>query len=103
MQTGTLKIKVKKKKKTLEFSYINAQGQYHSQKFETIPQDQIATALLKKIEESSSATFTVEFETEGDRILKLREQGQPWDRQETETETIPQRNRPQEQPQQVST
>ncbi|MCW6035551.1 TIGR03986 family CRISPR-associated RAMP protein [Spirulina subsalsa FACHB-351] len=105
IQSGTLKIKSKANKKgnvtkSFEFFYTNTEGQYRSLKFEKIPQDQIAKTLLEKIEQSSNLTLTVEFEEEGDRILKLREQGQPWDREEVREE-LSQRTRPQDQPRRV--
>ncbi|NEO28562.1 MAG: TIGR03986 family CRISPR-associated RAMP protein, partial [Kamptonema sp. SIO4C4] len=89
METGILKIKSKtnkkgKTRKNFSFSYNNSQGQYRSLNFEKIPKEQIAKALLEKVEQSGSVTLTVEFEEEGDRILKLREQGKPWDREENQ-------------------
>ena len=81
--TGTLKLKSKTNKKgnttkTIEFFFTNAKGQYRSLKFESIPPDQIAEALHQKIENNPSGTFQVDFEEDGDFVLKLREAGNPW-------------------------
>ena len=83
METGTLKIKTKtnkkgKTKKTIEFFYTSSQGQYRSLKFDTVDKDQIASALQKRIEETTTDQLKVDFEVDGDRILKLREHGQAW-------------------------
>ncbi|TVQ17102.1 MAG: TIGR03986 family CRISPR-associated RAMP protein, partial [Leptolyngbya sp. DLM2.Bin15] len=81
--TGTLKLKSKTNKKgnttkTIEFFFTSARGQYRSLKFESIAADQIAAALQEKIEATATGTLQVEFEEDGDSILKLRESGQPW-------------------------
>lgn len=90
-ETGTLQIKIKKNKKgniktSFQFFYTNSQGEYRSLDFNTIPKEQISVALLEKIEKATnSLTLTVEFETEGDKILQLREKGQEWDREIPDT------------------
>ena len=79
--TLTLKSKTNKKgntKKTIEFFFTSAKGQYRSLKFESIPPDQIAEALRQKIEVTPSGSFQVDFEEDGDLVLKLREAGNPW-------------------------
>ncbi|NMF84115.1 TIGR03986 family CRISPR-associated RAMP protein [Nodosilinea sp. P-1105] len=81
--TGTLKLKSKTNRrgnttKSIEFFFTNAKGQYRSLKFESIPPDQIAEALREKIEDTPSGTLQVDFEEEGDLVLKLREAGKPW-------------------------
>jgi len=90
LQTGTLKIKIKtnkkgKKQTSFDFFYTS-QGQYRALDFKTIPEEQISLALLEKIEQATnSLTLTVEFKTEGDQILQLREQGKEWDREIPDT------------------
>jgi len=102
LETGTLKIKTKKNKKKYDFSYITSDGQYRSLDFTKIPKEQISIALLEKIEQATnSLTLTVEFKTEGDQILQLREQGKEWDREEVQEMPIPKRDRVQERPQNV--
>lgn len=87
MILGTLKIKIKTNKKgnkktSFDFFYTTFQGQYRSLDFTTISQEQISIALLETIEKATnSLTLTVEFKTEGDQILQLREQGKEWDRE----------------------
>lgn len=81
--TGTLKLKSKTNKKgnttkTIEFFFTNAKGQYRSLNFESIHPEQIAEALREKIEATANGTFDVDFEEEGDSVLKLREAGNPW-------------------------
>ena len=81
--TGTLEIKSKTNKKgnttqTIKLSFTSANGQYRSLNFESIPPDQIAEALREKIEDTPSGTLQVDFEENGDFVLKLREVGKPW-------------------------
>ena len=80
---GTLKLKSKTNRrgnttKTIEFFFTNAGGQYRSLNFELIPPNQIAEALRQKIEDTPSGSFQVDFEEDGDLVLKLREAGNPW-------------------------
>ncbi|WP_072619860.1 TIGR03986 family type III CRISPR-associated RAMP protein [Spirulina major] len=71
-----------------------------------LPEEQISCALLDQITnvgEEGKKTWAIECEfDEQGQILKLREQGQPWDREEVEVVTVPQRDRPQERARQVS-
>lgn len=81
--TGTLKLKSKTNKKgsttkTTEFFFTNAKDQYRSLKFESIASEQIAEALREKIEATANGTFDVDFEEQGDSVLRLREAGKPW-------------------------
>jgi hypothetical protein len=78
MATGTLEVKIKKGKKKAQLSYTNSQGQFKSTLYSNIPKEQVDPALQQTIEESVRLTLKVEFEEEGNQILKLREQGQPW-------------------------
>lgn len=104
--TGTLKLKSKTNKKgnatkTIEFFFTNAKGQYRSLKFESISPDQIAEALRQKIEATPSSTLQVDFEEDGDLILKLREAGQPW--KDASVVAITARTQPVETPKVVNT
>ncbi len=81
--TGTLKFKSKTNKKgnttkIIEFFFTNAEGQSRLLKLETVSPDQIAEALRQKIDATASGTLQVDFEEDGNLILKLREAGQPW-------------------------
>lgn len=86
MILGNVKVKVKINKKgnsnrSFEFSYTNSKGQFVQKPFTSIPEEQISIALLQKVKTTmQTLTVKVLFEEEGDRILKMREEGQPWDR-----------------------
>jgi CRISPR-associated protein (TIGR03986 family) len=71
-----------------------------------LPEKEISVSLLDKISsitQEGKQIWDVEFElSEQQQIVKLREQGQTWDREEVvESIKIPERVRPQEQPQNV--
>ena len=71
-----------------------------------LPEDQISLALLDKIAsvvDEGKQTWDIECDLdEQQQIRKLREKGQPWDREEeVEKVSLPQRTRPQEQPRRV--
>ena len=105
MTTGTLKLKSKTNRrgnttKSIEFFFTNAKGQYRSLKFESIAADQIATVLREKIEATATGTLQVEFEEDGDTILKLREAGQPWEN--TDVAALSSRNQPTDSPKSVN-
>ncbi|WP_315646821.1 TIGR03986 family CRISPR-associated RAMP protein [Limnospira sp. PMC 1042.18] len=86
MSLGNVKVKVKINQKgnsnrSFEFSYTNSKGQFVQKPFTSIPEEQISIALLQKVKTTmQTLTVKVLFEEEGDRILKMREEGQPWDR-----------------------
>ncbi|MBF2072930.1 MAG: TIGR03986 family CRISPR-associated RAMP protein [Synechococcales cyanobacterium C42_A2020_086] len=111
-QTGTLSIQFKKNKKgnlqrkSISISFGNGQSlKFDGFPDKKLPEHNISIALLEKIgsvTEEGKQTWDVEFELgEQQAILKLREQGQDWDREEpqiAEEIPLPQRVRPQEQP-----
>ncbi|UWU47705.1 CRISPR-associated protein [Limnospira platensis C1] len=86
MSLGNVKVKVQINQKgnsnrSFEFSYTNSKGQFVQKPFTSIPEEQISIALLQKVKTTmQTLTVKVLFEEEGDRILKMREEGQPWDR-----------------------
>lgn len=86
MVTGNLEVKAKKNKKgninrTATLYYTNSKGHYRQLNLQTIAEEQISLALLQKIQTThKSLKLEVEFEEDNDRILKLREKGQVWDR-----------------------
>lgn len=114
-QTGTLSIQFKKNKKgnlqrkSVSISFGNGQSlKFDGFPDKKLPEHNISIALLEKIgsvTEEGKQTWDVEFELgEQQAILKLREQGQDWDREEpqiAEEILLPQRDRPQEQPRRV--
>lgn len=71
-----------------------------------LPEDQISLALLDKVAsvvDEGKQTWNIECDLdEQQQIRKLREKGQPWDREEeVEKVSLPQRTQPQEQPRRV--
>jgi len=113
-QTGILSVQFKKNKKgnIQRKNVLISLSSGQPYKFDSIPdpklaEAQISIALLKEITsviEEGKRTWDVEFELDGQRVLKLRQRGVAWDRPESETvETaqIPERVRPQEQPKRV--
>ena len=103
--TGTLELKSKTNRKgnttkTIKFSFTSANGQYLSLKFESIPSDQIAEALLQKIEDTHKGILRVDFEKDGDLIIKLREAGERW--QDASVEALIARTRPDDTPKVVN-
>jgi CRISPR-associated protein (TIGR03986 family) len=112
-QTGKISIQfIKNKKGNLQQKKISIAGSDNQvRNFDSIPdkklpEKQISVSLLDKIasiREDGRQTWDVEFELdEQQQIVKLREQGQAWDREEViESVKIPERFRPQEQPQNV--
>jgi len=113
-QAGTLSIQFKKNKKgnlqrkNISISLSNGQ----SFKFDNLPdkkllENHISIALLEKIDsvtEEGKQTWDVECDVdEQQQLLKLREQGQAWDREVIEAieMQIPERVRPQAQPRRV--
>jgi CRISPR-associated protein (TIGR03986 family) len=114
-QTGKISIQFRKNKKgNLQQKNISLSGSDNQiRNFDSIPdiklpEKQIAIALLNKITsvtQEGKQIWDVEFELdEQQKILKLREQGEPWDREEVEVIEVikvPERSRPQEQPKNV--
>jgi len=114
-QVGKISIQFKRNKKgNLQQKNISISGSsYITSSFENIPdkklpEKQISISLLNKITsviQESKQIWDVEFELdEQQQILKLRELGELWDREEIEAieaVKIPERVRPQEQPQNV--
>jgi CRISPR-associated protein (TIGR03986 family) len=113
-QTGVLSIQFKKNKKgnIQRKNVLIALSSGQPYKFDNIPdpklaEAQISIALLNEIisvTEEGKRSWNVEFELDGQRVLKLRQQGAAWDRLESETvETVqvPERVRSQEQPKRV--
>ncbi|MEM1369690.1 MAG: RAMP superfamily CRISPR-associated protein, partial [Cyanobacteria bacterium P01_H01_bin.15] len=107
MTVGTLKIKTKANKKgnlkkSFEFEYFDEQRKYFKLPYDKIVEEQKALALIAKIDAISApgtTTLDIEFEVVDDRVLKLRELGQPWDRaeaQETNRSTGGPQSRPDE-------
>jgi CRISPR-associated protein (TIGR03986 family) len=110
-QTGELSIQLKKNKKgnlqPKKVSILLSSNQNY--KFDKIPgkslpEEQISVALLKQIaevEEEGRKTWEIECEVNEGQILRLRELGQNWDREDVQEIQIPQRDRVQEQPKNV--
>lgn len=112
-QTGQLSIKFKRnrkgnlQRKNVCISLSNDQTfKFDNIPDKKLPEDQISIALLEKIasfREEKLASWDVEFELDDTQILRLREQGQAWDREETQVvEMIPDRVRPEDNPKTVN-
>lgn len=113
-QTGKISIQFKKNKKgnlqhkNISIAVSDSQILYFdSIPDKKLPEKQISVSLLDSIgsiTQECKQTWDVEFELdEQQQIVKLREQGHSWDREEiVESVKIPERVRPQEQPQNVN-